>query len=497
MKLFKTFRMRLLLILTVLLVTTLGVQFYLNYKTQKQNDILQEQKEQALLAGIALGVNSITSDSRLQTFVKKEGQSFYDKQTTDQIQDILVIDENWEVSDSLSDEYLPYYDDEGETAVYNLRDVKGLPPLMEGRERLGDDIEHFPNIIDRELRDPESGEAHAIPIETSYGRWYVIVVLKSEPNAARRAAQPLVFTLAILLFSTLITFLLVWQFTRPIADFAKAATRVADGDLDFRLKETNRSDEVGELSQQFNQMTAELQKSRELQEQLQVAEKSAVVGRLASAIAHEIRNPLNYINLSLDHLRKKFAPEDPEANRTFEKLTSQLKTEVERINQQVSDFLRYSRPQKPKIEAIQIREVVKESMRLVEPQAIEQGIKVSVIERDDTPKVAGDREILRSVVSNLLVNAMQAIEGEDGGRMSVTISSAGEWVNLKVQDSGSGVRKEDFEKIFEPYFSTKETGTGLGLAIVKKIVDEHKGEIEVESEVGEGAAFTIKLPRAE
>lgn len=490
--------MRLLVILAFLLVALLGVQFYLNYRTQKQNDRLQEMKEQAFLAGIALGANSITSNSRLQDFVKKEGQSFYDKQTTDRIKDILVIDEKWRVSDSLSDKYLPYYDNNGNTVYYNLKDLKGLPPLMEGRERLGGDIEQFPNTVDTEARmaSGSNGEAHAIPIETSYGRWYVIVVLKNDFNeAATRAAQPLIYTLAILLFSTLITFLFVWQFTRPIADLAKAARRVAAGDLDFRLKEAARNDEMGNLARQFNEMTAELQKSRELQEQLQEAEKSAVVGRLASAIAHEIRNPLNYINLSLDHLRKKFAPEDPEKQKTFEKLTSQLKTEVERINQQIADFLRYSRPQKFQMEPVDIRKVIDGSLRIIEPQAKEQDVRINIIEREDIPLVSGDAEVLRSVFNNLFINALQAMENQ-GGTLGVSISTDESFVSIDIKDSGCGIAPEHVEKIFQPYFSTKETGTGLGLAIVKKIIDEHKGEIAVNSEEGDGTVFTVILPRS-
>src|SRR5262249_59676445 len=117
-----------------------------------------------------------------------------------------------------------------------------------------------------------------------------------------------------------------------------------DGNLDVRVPDASRSDEMGRLAQNFNEMASELEKKRELENQLQQAEKSAVVGRLGSAIAHEIRNPLNYINLTLDHLRAKYAPEDQRKGVEFEKLTGQLKAEVARINQQISDFLNYSRP---------------------------------------------------------------------------------------------------------------------------------------------------------
>ena len=227
---------------------------------------------------------------------------------------------------------------------------------------------------------------------------------------------------------------------------------------------------------------------------MQEAEKSAVVGRLASAIAHEIRNPLNYINLTLDHLRAKFAPTDETKQKDFEKMTAQLKTEVGRINHQISDFLRYSRPTKLNIQAIEPRQVVKESLRIIEPQAEDQNIKISVVEREDVPKISGDAEVLRSVFSNLFINALQAME-KDGGKLNVVISPDAESVKIEIVDTGGGIPAENLDKIFEPYFSTKETGTGLGLAIVKKIVDDHSGTIEVESHLNEGTKFTVKLPK--
>ncbi|MEZ5308409.1 MAG: HAMP domain-containing sensor histidine kinase [Pyrinomonadaceae bacterium] len=495
MNFLSTFRGRLLLILAALLIVTLAVQYLLNLQRENDNRKRLEMQEKAFLAGIALGFNSLTSNDRLQDFVKREGQPFYDSRTTERIKDILVINSKWQVNDSLSDQYLPTVGDDGEVKYLNLKDVKGLPPLMEGISRLGDDLKHFPNATSEVTHSPE-GEAHALPIETSDGRWYVMVVLKKDDTASMfRAAAPLVYTLAILLLSTAVTFGLVWRFTKPIADLSKAARRVARGEFDFRLSYEDRSDEVGALTKQFNSMTEELEKTRDLQIQLQEAEKSAVVGRLASAIAHEIRNPLNYINLTLDHLRKKFVPEDENKRENFEKLTKQLKVEVGRINRQISDFLRYSRPIALDLKALNIREILEDSLRIVEPQAAEQGISISLVERDEVPEVIGDGDVLRSVFNNLFLNAVQSME-KSGGSLGIVMYRDDEFVKIEVKDSGCGIPEENLEKIFEPYFSTKETGTGLGLAIVRKIVDDHRGFIGIESVVGEGTKFTIGLPLA-
>jgi signal transduction histidine kinase len=497
MNFLKTFRGRLLVILAVLLIVTLSLQYYLNLKTQRENNDLRQIQNQALLAGMTLGFNSMSSSVPLEDYVNREGQPFYDEKTTQRIRDIIVINNQWQVYDCLNKDYQPFEDENGDTQYHQLSELTKLPPLMEGN-RLGEDLAKFPNGVSGAANDEETkNEAHAAPIETTEGRWYVMVVLENDRKQAdSRAARPLIYTLSILLLSTVITIFLVWRFTRPMANLSAAAQRIAAGDLSVRVEAgAGRRDEMGKLTEQFNEMTAELEKTRELEAQLQQAEKSAVVGRLGSAIAHEIRNPLNYINLTLDHLRAKFAPTDIDKKADFEKLTAQLKTEVARINRQITDFLNYSRPAKVNVQAVDARRVVEDSLRLVEAQAAEQNIKISLIEHENIPKISGDAEFLRSVFSNLFINAVQSME-TTGGSLNVKISPENEFVKIEVEDTGKGITEENLEKIFEPYFSTKETGTGLGLAIVQKVVDVHNGTIEVESKVNEGTHFTIKLPNA-
>lgn len=498
MNFFNTFRGRLLLILAFLLVATLGVQYYLNLVTQQENTELREAQAQALVAGIAVGANALTSSEyRVKALIDLEGQTLLADSSKERIKDVIIIDSNWQVSDSLNDDYLPSEGDNGELQYRKLNELTDLPPLME-QNRLGDDLANFPNKRTSANKNTDD-EAHAVPIETSKGRWYVMVLLRNDKNeAARRAARPLLVTLAVLSISTLITFLLVWRFTRPIANLSDAARRVAEGDLCVRVPETKRHDEMGQLAQRFNEMTAELEKSKELETQLQQAEKSAVIGRLGSAIAHEIRNPLNYINLTLDHLRSKFAPEDAEKRATFEKLTSQLKAEVARINQQISDFLNYSRPAKADLRPVEARGVIADSLRLVEGEAEEKNVKIGLIEHENVPKIIGDPEFLRSVFNNLFINALQSMEASSGHlNVKIAADDLNNFVRIEVSDTGNGIPEENLPKIFEPYFSTKETGTGLGLAIVQKIVETHNGMIEVESKLGEGTKFTVKLPKAE
>jgi signal transduction histidine kinase len=496
MSFFNTFRARLLIILIILLITTLGFQYYLNLRTQEENNRLREKQGQALVAGFALGTGGITSTDYLSDLVKREDQTFFNEKIGERIKDIIVINENFQITDSLnSDDLIPTEGENKETIYKNLADAKNLPPLIEAK-RLGAAAEKFPNAN----LDPEGdydGEAHVIPVDTSKGRWYVMVILKNDKQeAAWRAAQPLVFTLGILSLSTFITILLVWRFTRPIADISNAAREVALGNMCVRVKDYGQTNEMGELSARFNEMTAELEKKQELEAKLQEVEKSAVVGRLGSAIAHEIRNPLNYINLSLDHLRAKFTPEDNGKKADFEKLTAQLKAEVARINQQISDFLSYSRPPTPNLQPTDVRRTIEDSLRIVEAQAADCRIKISVVEHENVPRILGDAEYLRSLFNNLFINAVQAMEGT-GGNLSVKISPDTDFVNIEISDTGRGIPEENLPKIFEPYFSTKETGTGLGLAIVQKVVDVHNGIIEVMSNLNEGTHFVVKLPKVE
>jgi len=222
-----------------------------------------------------------------------------------------------------------------------------------------------------------------------------------------------------------------------------------------------------------------------------------VVGRLAAAIAHEIRNPLNYINLTLDHLRSSFAPADPGKKATFVQLTDQLKTEVARINRHITDFLKYSRPSKLELQPVDVRAEAEDALRLIEVRAEDCGIKTSIVQDGPLPPVTADRESLRSVFTNLVINAVEAIDGE-GGNISIKLSNPEtNSVKVEVIDSGRGIAAEDISKVFEPYFSTKETGTGLGLAIVKKAIDDHGGTISVASKEGSGTTFTIILPAKE
>ncbi len=494
--LLNSFRARLLLLLAVLLGLTLGVQYYVNVRSVRSNAHLIVEQEQAIMAGVALGVNSISSvkyldelRSNLRVPLIGEGHG--------RVQNVLVVDGEGFIQDSLLGDYGPRKNEDNTAAHVNLRDVP-LPPLRSAVE-LGEEAPGLPPWLSgtAAARPGEPG-AFYFPLETTKGRWYIIVVLESANTLRnlleRQARWSAFYTMLLLLATTFVTGIFVWRFTRPINFLSIAARRVAGGDFSVRVP-TDRRDEMGTLAAAFNEMTAKLARARELETQLHAAEKGAVVGRLAAAIAHEIRNPLNYINLTLDHLRSTFAPEDTEKGETFERLTDQLKTEVRRINRHITDFLKYSRPSMIELQRMNLKSEAEDALRVIQAQADESGIAMRLEVEENMPSAMADREALRSVFTNLLVNGMQAIDADGGNvRTAIRPDQGGDRAVIEISDTGRGIAPEDIAKVFEPYYSTKETGTGLGLAIVRKAVDDHGGTISVTSKQGSGTTFTITLP---
>jgi len=495
---FNSFRVRLLLLLAVLLGMTLFVLYFLNLRSVRRNAHMIVEQEQAIMAGVALGVNSISSGEYLDEMDRGAKQPLL-KEQSGRVKNVLVVDREGNIQDSLHRELAPTTNPDGSKRYVKVKDVN-LPP---GKNAVDLTEDHdFPEgmSVATELRAGNPG-AFYFPVETTNGRWYVVVVLSSANTLTslleRQASKSALYTLLLLLVTTLITVVFVWRFTRPIKDLSVAARRVATGNFDVRVP-AERHDEIGSLAVAFNDMTARLGRARELESQLHQVEKAAVVGRLAAAIAHEIRNPLNYINLTLDHLRSSFAPEDATKRATFERLADQLKSEVGRINRHITDFLKYSRPSALELRPLNIRLELEDAMHVIEGQAAENRIQTKLKEADGMPRVFADRDSLRSVFTNLLLNSLEAMESTadgEGGSIEVVLAvESANKVRIEVSDTGRGIPLEDIAKVFEPYYSTKETGTGLGLAIVKKAIDDHGGSICVSSKEGEGTTFTILLP---
>jgi len=493
-----SFRMRLVLVLAALLIGTLGLQYYLNSRLALRRAGVIGEQEQALAASTALALESINSNEYLYQLDARRPVPFL-RERAGRVINVLVINEEGRVDDSLDRRYAPAFGEDGVPRYFRIADVP-LPKLVEAGQTTSEIRRLLPASFSAERPLALEPRAFPIPVRTNRGLNYIIVVLGRERmsvgDSVWRELRRLLPTLIALLVATLGAALLVNSFTRPIGELSDAAQRVATGDFTFRVPSAVRRDEIGALSTTFNEMVAELGHMRELESQIKQAEQSAVIGRLASAIAHEIRNPLNYINLTLDHLRTSLTPEDERKRAIVERLTEQLKTEVARINTRITEFLKYTRPATLELRPLDLREVVADALRMVEVQAEEHGIQTRLEVASPLPPLQGDREALRSVFTNLLINALHSMEGQGEGRLSIALSSADGHALVDISDTGVGIAPEHVGKIFEPYFSTKETGTGLGLAIVKKSVEDHGGSISVESNPGLGTTFRVVLPTA-
>jgi signal transduction histidine kinase len=306
----------------------------------------------------------------------------------------------------------------------------------------------------------------------------------------------LLATLAVFAIGILLSLYLSSTLSRPLRDLTQAASKVAAGDLSVKV-EPRGGDEIGSLTRTFNAMVERLQEKRQIEERLHFAERSTALGRLASAVAHEIRNPLNFINLSIDHVRERMAPAEPLKQEEFERILKNMKAEISRLNRLVGDFLSFGKPMRLDPKACALDEVVREVAALVDHKARDQGIALELDTEKDLPRLVADAELLKTCFLNLMINAVDAMPG--GGLLSVSVRSepAGQGraqLAVTVKDTGRGMSAEAIQTAFEPYFSTKEAGLGLGLALTRKIVEDHGGSISLESAMGEGTTARIVLP---
>jgi signal transduction histidine kinase len=240
-----------------------------------------------------------------------------------------------------------------------------------------------------------------------------------------------------------------------------------------------------QMEEKIQKTTADLRKT---EAQLIRSEKLAALGQLAAGIAHEIRNPLTSINILIHSLKENL----PSENSHWEDLKV-IEEEIHRINEIVDQFLRFAKPASPQLERAEVTSLFEETLQLLRPQM---GKLQIFVEKDfrSLPLITFDNEQMKQVILNLLMNAIQAMPGGGQLRLEGEVSKDGQWIQLSIHDSGIGIPPEDMNRLFDPFFSTKEGGIGLGLSIAHRIIDQHHGKIEVESTPGKGTLFTLWLP---
>lgn len=215
-------------------------------------------------------------------------------------------------------------------------------------------------------------------------------------------------------------------------------------------------------------------------------EREAMVGTLASGLAHEMRNPLSTLRMHLQLLKEDWASPVTERERANARRLDGVLQEIKRLEDTLADFLRFAVQQKLRREPINLHRLVAELIELLSPKLAE---PIVADMPADLPAVEGDPVLLRHALLNLVLNACEA-----GGRVTLRAERSGGEVAVHVTDTGGGIAPEHRDRIFEAYFSTKPSGTGLGLPTAKRIVEQHGGRLAFESEPGKGSTFTVVLP---
>ncbi len=352
------------------------------------------------------------------------------------------------------------------------------------------------------------------PITSSTGEGIAaFLILEDFPLFTRefrgRVVQTLLTILMLLVVLSVIVSVVIRQsITLPLRTFAHRIEAIGRGQFDQRLQ-LSRRDEIGRLAQEFDRMCARLEETHQkliteseeklrLERALRHSEKLAALGQLASRLAHEIGTPLNVIQGRAEQLLQRSIL--PEKERAF---LGVIVAQIERISVFIRQLLTLARRSEPHFRTVSLNDIVRRVWEVVSDQSNTAGVKVSLELAENLPPILGDPDQLHQVLLNLSVNALQAVGTAGQVTLRTRLRQNGElngagMIEVGITDTGSGIPPDDLPHIFEPFFTTKGSlgGTGLGLAICREIIQNHRGEIEVESELGQGSRFIVSLPPA-
>jgi len=460
---------KLVIIMISLLVLALMTLFILNQHAQ--NDLVKEIQDssQEISKAVQMSIEDLTSEaetSRLNDYLGKARDRG--------IKEINIINVEGEIIDSSDPEKIGKKRElkklekgihiaprvSSSASILSQKPYEVIVPVIVGDEHLG--YVQINMLLDN-IRDLQRA------------------------NFIRRLfATGMVFTVGIAL-----TIFLARRYTEPIHNLVDDFKRVSDGDLSVTIPVESK-DEIGDLAAGFNNMVEQLREREALEKRLYEAEHLSRVGQLASGIAHEIRNPLNYISLAIDHLKAEMLPKLNGECDELEELTSKIKEEVRRVNYMVVNFMNYGRPLKLRRTLVPYTDILAKALPVLHDRLAEQHISVDQRIPADLPPLWVDQELLRNCILNFINNAAQAMQG--GGVITLGAAQKEEHMQLTFTDQGKGIAPEDISKIFQPYFTTKDVGIGLGLAITERVIKEHGGTIHVDSTLEKGTTFTVLLP---
>ena len=352
-------------------------------------------------------------------------------------------------------------------------------------------------IVDPTGRREDSLNATAIPLRGASGQVLAVLVValsRAGMVEAQQHIRQIAYGVAAggILLAIVFSLWIAARFSRPIEQLARAAGEVAAGNWDVRVRERGR-DEVSVLARSFNHMTAQLTDQRE---RLIQSERVAAWRELARRLAHELKNPLFPLQLTVENLVRARALPQAEFDEVFRESTATLSAEIANLKKIIGRFSDFSKMPKPELERIDARDLI---ARVCTLYANASGPAAAIEFKEDVADapmpLLADPELLHRALSNLVLNAIDAMP--KGGTLTLSARPHADRIELCVADTGEGLTPEECERLFTPYYTTKQHGTGLGLAIVQSVVTDHAGTISVESRAAGGAAFIIMLPKAD
>lgn len=279
--------------------------------------------------------------------------------------------------------------------------------------------------------------------------------------------------------------------TRPVKQLAAASRQVAGGNWNVHV-DAKSSDELGQLARAFNQMTEQLIQQRD---RLMQAERVAAWRELARRLAHELKNPLFPLQITVENMLRARESDPRQFDEVFRESTSTLLAELANLRLIIGRFSDFAKMPPPELQTVSLNEIVCGALKLFEAQLHAPGKKPITPQLDlqePLSPIQADPQLLHRAVQNLILNALDAMPS--GGMLTLRTRATEGGVRLEVSDTGKGLAKEECERLFTPYYTTKQHGTGLGLAIVQSVVSDHGGKIAVESEPEQGTTFLIDLP---
>jgi two-component system, NtrC family, nitrogen regulation sensor histidine kinase NtrY len=352
-------------------------------------------------------------------------------------------------------------------------------------------------IVDPTGRRENSMNATAIPLKNQSGQVLAVLVValsRAGMVEAQQHIKAIAYGVAAggILLAIAFSLWIAARFSRPIEQLARAAEEVAAGNWNVHVHPRGR-DEVSVLARSFNHMTAQLTDQRE---RLVQSERVAAWRELARRLAHELKNPLFPLQLTVENLARARALPEAEFDEIFREGTATLSAEIANLKKIIGRFSDFSKMPKPEFERLDAKDVLDRVFSFYDAANPEGSAIHFRIEHPAEPMpINADPELLHRALSNLVLNAIDAMPS--GGTLTLSARPIGDKVELRVADTGEGLTPEECERLFTPYYTTKQHGTGLGLAIVQSVVADHAGTITVESRAGGGAAFIIILPKAE